>query len=342
MSRHFSGIWAPPPPPALGPEPSYHTQLLLSEMFSQQAILRNYDSDTIQAVMMALDEERQVSEKQLLFNEEASLALARIMLQDQHDENQRHCIHRAQTNLNAPLPQSPVCPGPARCMPAPAMKRDNSSSESSGYTTSSSGRIGESTLTQPSAERPRRACATTCASDRFMLTMEEMEEHAIEAINPLPTMPAQRLNCTRSTTSSSTGSHESEEKAKGITNHAGRIRKLAPAAPLSKLLDTDVATKEMTAALPATLKSDASATNATPSETTGKRRKRKNRECLICQRTTAECKMHMRKLTCGHHFCSSCIDRWLATKDTCPYCRQCVTVAPPKTKRQSSFSAVSA
>eukprot|EP00797_Seminavis_robusta_P003373 Sro120_g058530.1 finger protein (247) ;mRNA; f:66780-67520 len=70
-----------------------------------------------------------------------------------------------------------------------------------------------------------------------------------------------------------------------------------------------------------------------------KKKKKKNRECLICQRTTLECKMRMRKLTCGHHFCSSCIDRWLSTKDTCPYCRQQVKKA---LARQRSFGAVTA
>jgi Ring finger domain len=343
-SRSVSGLWAPPPPPALGPEPSYQTQLLLSEMFSQQAMLRNYDPYSIQAVMMALDEQRQISEQQLLFYEDASLALAstiRVHVQDQDDREQdhhhrhHHDVQRAHLSLNPP-PQVPRYPDPAMCILSLAtMKRDNSSSESSSYTTSS-GRTGEDSLTLPFEEGRIWGSTNNRSISRCMPTMEEIEGLAIEEIMPLPPQPTKLQYCFQSSDSGSgsTGTQESDGKD---TVFIKNLRKVAPGTVLTAVMDLNVADKKM-AAIPMHPKEDVHPSDTTtPTNTKGKKKKRKHRECLICQRTTAECKMHMRKLTCGHHFCSSCIDRWLATKDTCPYCRQQVKLAQPKPKRQHDF-----
>jgi hypothetical protein len=48
-------------------------------------------------------------------------------------------------------------------------------------------------------------------------------------------------------------------------------------------------------------------------------------ECLICHNSQNELGIRLRKLKCGHHYCPGCINRWLAKKRTCPYCRQAVS-----------------
>jgi Ring finger domain len=350
-SSSSSTFWAaPPPPPALGPEPSYHTQLLLSEMFSQQATMRNYHPDSIQAVMMALDGHLNVSQQQLLYHEDASLLLARTMSHDDGDssEQEAHQHDRRGAHLCLIVPPWPVSayPDPATCIPS--MKRDNSSSESSSYT-ASSGRTGEEILTPPFQEG--LICGSTNhwpTSQRSIPTMKEMEGLAIEGIMPLPLQPTKLQYCfssgggrTESQGSDGKGSQERNGYySLPIKNMAGLRRKLAPDDLVNKTMDLDSADKKM-AALDMHHKAETHRSgDTTTSKTNVTKKKRKIRECLICQRTTAECKMNMRKLTCRHHFCSSCIDRWLATKDTCPYCRQQVKIAQPKPKRQHSLSKI--
>ena len=74
-----------------------------------------------------------------------------------------------------------------------------------------------------------------------------------------------------------------------------------------------------------------------------KKSPKKDRQCLICHRSTAECRLRMRKLSCGHQFCRACIDRWLETKDSCPYCRQKVSERPrQKVRAQNQKASVPA
>lgn len=47
-------------------------------------------------------------------------------------------------------------------------------------------------------------------------------------------------------------------------------------------------------------------------------------QCLVCHRSTGDCKMTLRKLPCKHIFCAQCIDHWLTRKSTCPYCRRSI------------------
>eukprot|EP00270_Netrium_digitus_P002275 TRINITY_DN1255_c0_g1_i1.p1 TRINITY_DN1255_c0_g1~~TRINITY_DN1255_c0_g1_i1.p1 ORF type:complete len:500 (-),score=110.97 TRINITY_DN1255_c0_g1_i1:180-1679(-) len=47
-------------------------------------------------------------------------------------------------------------------------------------------------------------------------------------------------------------------------------------------------------------------------------------ECCICLMTYEEGAL-LRKLPCRHHFHTSCIDRWLKTKPTCPLCKSNIT-----------------
>jgi hypothetical protein len=48
-------------------------------------------------------------------------------------------------------------------------------------------------------------------------------------------------------------------------------------------------------------------------------------KCLVCQ-IPYESGETLRRLPCGHCFHSECVDQWLANKDFCPYCRQCIVV----------------
>ena len=43
-------------------------------------------------------------------------------------------------------------------------------------------------------------------------------------------------------------------------------------------------------------------------------------KCLVCQCPYEEGES-LRRLPCNHFFHEDCIDQWLLTKDTCPYCR---------------------
>jgi hypothetical protein len=45
------------------------------------------------------------------------------------------------------------------------------------------------------------------------------------------------------------------------------------------------------------------------------------RKCLICQ-CDYEPNEELRSLPCGHCFDRECVDKWLMTKEVCPYCRQ--------------------
>lgn len=40
--------------------------------------------------------------------------------------------------------------------------------------------------------------------------------------------------------------------------------------------------------------------------------------CAICLEVTGD---RIIKTVCGHHFCSPCINKWLETRNVCPYCR---------------------
>ena len=47
--------------------------------------------------------------------------------------------------------------------------------------------------------------------------------------------------------------------------------------------------------------------------------------CAIC-RTDFKPRMHVRRLPCGHLFCSKCITKWVTKEsDTCPTCRKSLT-----------------
>lgn len=50
-------------------------------------------------------------------------------------------------------------------------------------------------------------------------------------------------------------------------------------------------------------------------------------KCLVCQFAFEE-KETIRHLPCKHYFHNECVDVWLATKDFCPYCRQCIVIDP--------------
>ena len=48
-------------------------------------------------------------------------------------------------------------------------------------------------------------------------------------------------------------------------------------------------------------------------------------KCLVCQFAFEENET-IRHLPCKHYFHNECVDVWLASKDFCPYCRQCIVI----------------
>jgi hypothetical protein len=52
--------------------------------------------------------------------------------------------------------------------------------------------------------------------------------------------------------------------------------------------------------------------------------------CGVCLCEYEEAEM-LRFLPCGHHFHASCIDQWLTTNKSCPYCKRDIDSAGPRT-----------
>lgn len=54
-------------------------------------------------------------------------------------------------------------------------------------------------------------------------------------------------------------------------------------------------------------------------------RKADDDQCVICY-NAFRTRRHVRRLPCGHLYCSKCIEKWVTTeKATCPHCRAQVT-----------------
>ena len=60
-----------------------------------------------------------------------------------------------------------------------------------------------------------------------------------------------------------------------------------------------------------------------PSMAEGKEENHTERKCQVCQ-CEYEAEEDLRRLPCGHCFHTDCVDIWLATKDSCPFCRKCI------------------
>lgn len=279
-----NNISLPQCPPPLAPlvEPAYHTQVLLKDMFSQQALMRNYCPDSIQAIMMALDEQRTVDlEKR--HEEEASLALAKAL----QDQDQGYA-------------------------PRQTSSEDN-------YLGSNSSRSGDdsSSLDIPDYFTTQEAQLSHMSLVGFQ-----------EEIMPIPPMTAHHLRALQ---------EEEEKVQEAYYEQMAQWKKDCDSTDEKKRHYSP--NRERSAAMLCCATAIASS-----SKTKGKKKKaKKDRQCLICHRSTAECRLRMRKLSCGHQFCRSCIDRWLETKDTCPYCRQKVSEKTrDKVRRQYSVGPTAA
>eukprot|EP01090_Pellita_catalonica_P009531 TRINITY_DN20634_c0_g1_i1.p1 TRINITY_DN20634_c0_g1~~TRINITY_DN20634_c0_g1_i1.p1 ORF type:complete len:210 (+),score=22.38 TRINITY_DN20634_c0_g1_i1:89-631(+) len=51
--------------------------------------------------------------------------------------------------------------------------------------------------------------------------------------------------------------------------------------------------------------------------------------CAICL-SDYEKDEEIRFLPCRHHFHKDCVDRWLATNKSCPFCKRCIDAKPEK------------
>lgn len=295
-------------PPPLEPlvEPSYHTQVLLKDMFSQQALMRNYCPDSMQAIMMALDEQRTL-DLEMRQEEEASLALAKAL----QDQDQAHS-------------------------PPETSSDDN-------YLGSNSSRSGDDSS---SLDIPDYFTTQEAQLSHMSLVGFQQE------IMPIPPMNTHHLQALR---------QEGEEKAQDVyydelaqwrkdydstdekkRHYSPNRQRLSSPARLQRHATAPMPppTADSQSCAAATASSSSSSNSKTKSK---KKKTKKDRQCLICHRSTAECRLRMRKLSCGHQFCRSCIDRWLETKDTCPYCRQQVSEKTrEKVRRQYSVGPTAA
>lgn len=272
-NHHLDDYFVCPPPIGPLPEPSYQTQVLLGEMFSQQAVMRNYCADSIQAFMMALEDQK-IQQQERLHEEEVSLALARqLQREDQMLLLEQRHYH--------PHPPPRAKPQQQQQYLSSDLSLDFGSVQS----------VSEESSSLESREVP----------DNFLMREAKLsakERRGFEEeIMPFPAL------------------------SNASTCSSKDLKKLAAA--YCRLEETKPARCE-------------------PAADGSKKKKKRDRQCLICHRSTTDCRLRMRKLGCGHQFCRACIDRWLDTKDSCPYCRQKVseqTRAKIRSQNETSVSA---
>ncbi|KAL6079111.1 RING-H2 finger protein ATL2L [Balamuthia mandrillaris] len=64
-----------------------------------------------------------------------------------------------------------------------------------------------------------------------------------------------------------------------------------------------------------------------------------HRSCAICL-SDYETGENVRFLPCRHHFHAACVDRWLATNKSCPFCKRCIDQPPPSPSPFSFSSSI--
>lgn len=354
LSRRCSPIACPPPIGPL-PEPSFHTQVLLGEMFSQRATMRNYCADSIQAFMMALDGERR-DEQERIQEEKASLALARALEQQDYQQQQQQqqqeqdytitFAEKRQSFVSSDLSfdLGSISEGSNSTssqeedrermpMPPPPMPPYHPSSSSSSISYEKDLKMAAQYDYRPSFARQSIIEKDFDPLAAFASMAKGMN---INKMNVVSTK-----NSAQDVLSKRWSDEESDEKTP--LHHQLESLKIAPparAATAARVLkQPPIARRETHAGY----NNSNNHSNCNNSPEDGKKKKRRDRQCLICHRSTAECRLRMRKLSCGHQFCRSCIDRWLDTKDSCPYCRQKVSEQTrQKIRRQNSVGAASA